>query len=398
MAKGKLTRLGRYKIQSEIGRGAMGVVYKAVDPALDRIVALKTIQLAQDASGRGDYEARFFQEAKAAGKLSHPAIITIYDFGEEGDLAYMAMELLEGTELRAAMTDSAMPVRDAVDIAAQVADGLGFAHERGVVHRDIKPSNVMLMPRGRVKILDFGIARMRVSDLKTQTGTKLGTPKYMSPEQVMGRPIDHRTDIFSLGIVLYEMLTRSSLFLGTDTTQVLYNVAHMQQIAPSRVNSEVPTMLDLVVARALEKDPEARYQDAYEFAADLRACLSELGTYRGEESPAIEKTQKIDAPGPDAVEEITDTIRLAVRTDPAARLMPAAGTIRSDTRLPLSLRFDCKGALARLSAPGARDRRRLTRPPRPAGFVRALLRDAAQRRLVVVAFLAACVGAVLAFA
>jgi len=172
----------------------------------------------------------------------------------------------------------------------------------------------------------------------------------------------------------------------------------MQQIAPSRVNSEVPTMLDLVVARALEKDPEARYQDAYEFAADLRACLSELGTYRGAESAAIEKTQKIDAPGPDAVEEITDTIRLAVRTDPAARLMPAAGTIRSDTRLPLSLRFDCKGALARLSAPGARDRRRLTRPPRPAGFVRALLRDAAQRRLVVVAFLAACVGAVLAFA
>ena len=398
MAKGKLARLGRYKIQSEIGRGAMGVVYRAVDPVLDRTVALKTIQLTQDASGRGDYEARFFQEAKAAGKLSHPAIITIYDFGEEGDLAYMAMELLEGTELRQAMNDGALSVRDAVDIAAQVADGLGYAHERGVVHRDIKPSNVMLMARGRVKILDFGIARMRVSDLKTQTGTRLGTPKYMSPEQVMGRPVDHRTDIFSLGIVLYEMLTRSSLFLGTDTTQVLYNVAHMQQMAPSRVNSEVPTMLDLVVARALDKDPEARYQDAYEFAADLRACLSELGTYRAAEEGEFEETQKLDAPGPDDVEEITDTIRMAVRTDPAARLVPAAGTIRSDTRLPLAQRFDCAAALERLAAPGSRDRRRLTRAPRPAGFLRRLLRDAAQRRLVVVAFLAACAGAVLALA
>jgi serine/threonine-protein kinase len=398
MTKAKLKRLGRYKILGELGRGAMGIVYKAVDPALDRTVALKTIQLAQDASGRTEYEARFFQEAKAAGRLSHPAIITIYDFGEEADLAYMAMELLEGTELRAAMTDSEISVRQGVDIAAQVAEGLGYAHERGVVHRDIKPSNVMLMPRGRVKILDFGIARIRLSDLKTQTGTRLGTPKYMSPEQVAGRPVDHRTDIFSLGIVLYEMLTRSSLFLGTDTTQVLYNVANMKQMAPSRVNSEVPTMLDLVVARALEKDPGARYQDAYEFAADLRACLNELGTYREAQDTAIEETVKLDAPNGDAVEEITDTIRMAVRTDSAARAMPAAGTIRSDTRLPLALRFECSAALARLAAPNGKDRRRLTRPPRPAGILRRLLRDAAQRKLLAFVLLGFCLGGVLALA
>jgi serine/threonine-protein kinase len=398
MAKAKLTRLGRYKIVGEIGRGAMGVVYQALDPALDRTVALKTIQLAQDASGRGEYEARFFQEAKAAGKLSHPAIITIYDFGEEADLAYMAMELLEGTELRAAMTDGAISVRQAVDIASQVADGLGYAHERGVVHRDIKPSNVMLVPRGRVKILDFGIARIRVSDLKTQTGTRLGTPKYMSPEQVAGRPVDHRTDVFSLGIVLYEMLTRSALFYGSDTTQVLYNVANMRQMAPSRVNPEVPTMLDLVVARALDKDPEARYQDAYEFAADLRACLSELGSYREADDAEIERTVKLDPPDAEAVEEITDTIRLAVRTDPAARAMPAAGAIRSDTRLPLALRFDCAAALERLSAPGGRDRRLLGRAPRPAGFLRRLRRDRAQRRLVVAVLLSICLGAALALA
>jgi serine/threonine-protein kinase len=158
MAKKPLKKVGRYKILGELGRGAMGVVYKAEDPNLDRVVALKTILLSDDAEGRQDYHKRFFLEAKAAGKLTHPHIVTTYDFGEEGDLAFLAMELLEGEDLRTRIKGGPLEIADAVDIAQQVADGLGFAHERGVVHRDIKPGNIMLLPRGQAKIMDFGIA------------------------------------------------------------------------------------------------------------------------------------------------------------------------------------------------------------------------------------------------
>jgi serine/threonine protein kinase len=398
MAKGKITQLGRYKILGEVGRGAMGIVYKARDPVLDRTVALKTIVLTEDASGRTEYEARFFQEAKAAGRLNHPAIISIYDFGEEGDLAYMAMELIEGTELRDRMLKGAIPLREAIDIAEQVADGLAFAHERGVVHRDIKPGNIMLMPRGRVKIMDFGIARVRISDLKTQTGTRLGTPKYMSPEQVLGRAADHRSDIFSVGIVLYEMLTRSSLFLGTDTTQVMYNVANVLQIPPSRLNSEVPATLDLVVKRALEKDPDARYQDTYEFASDLRNCLAELG---GREAPA---------------RAAADTLPLAKRAAKAGRARDSEKTMKLDpeqaadktillapsasapeSRLALSARFDSSFALRRLAAPTKRDLALFARVPRPIGILRRLMHDRDLRRLISAIIAAMLVGSALAF-
>jgi serine/threonine protein kinase len=207
-----IKQLGRYRIVSELGRGAMGVVYKAHDPVLDRTVALKTIMLGDDVQEREEFQSRFFQEAKAAGRLNHPALITIYDFGEEGSLAYMAMELLDGTELSKRMAQGALPVHEAISIAEQVAEGLAFAHDNGVIHRDIKPGNITLLPHGRVKIMDFGIARLKTSDLKTQLGVRLGTPKYMSPEQSSGATIDHRTDIFSLGIVLYEMLTGARLF------------------------------------------------------------------------------------------------------------------------------------------------------------------------------------------
>jgi hypothetical protein len=399
MAKGKLTRLGRYKILGEVGRGAMGVVYKAHDPVLDRTVALKTIVMTQDASGRTEYEARFFQEAKAAGRLNHPAIISIYDFGEEGDLAYMAMEMIEGTELRDRMLQGAIPVREAIDIAEQVADGLGFAHERGVVHRDIKPGNIMLMPRGRVKIMDFGIARVRISDLKTQTGTRIGTPKYMSPEQVLGQPVDHRSDIFSVGIVLYEMLTRSSLFLGTDTEQVMYNVANIQQISPSRLNSEVPATLDLVVKRALEKDPGVRYQDTYEFASDLRNCLAELGGREAPASAVVVDTLPLDAPAaaagrggeaektmkPDAEKAVDKTILLA----------PSASA--PESRLALSSRFNSVFALQRLAAPTKRDLVLFARVPRPIGIWRRLRHDRDLRRLIATIVTAALVGGAIAF-
>src|SRR3970040_2100293 len=275
MAKKKDNRIGRYRILDELGRGAMGVVYRAEDPSLDRVVALKTISLG-DADERKSYEKRFMLEAKAAGKLTHPNIVTIFDYGEEEDIAYMAMELLGGQDLRSRIREGEIPALEAVEIALQVADGLGFAHEFGVVHRDVKPGNIMLLERGAVKIMDFGIARMRFAEHQTSTGMVLGTPRYMSPEQIGGQPVDQRSDIFSLGTVLYEMLTQTTLFAGQDVNQIAHNVANTEPAPPSRAHPGLPQMLDFIVARALKKDPSVRYKDAYEMAADLRDGRAEM--------------------------------------------------------------------------------------------------------------------------
>jgi serine/threonine-protein kinase len=373
-------RIGRYKILGELGRGAMGVVYKAEDPALDRVVALKTISLAE-AEGRKDYEKRFMLEAKAAGKLTHPNIVTIFDFGEEEDLAYMAMELLEGTELRARMRAGAIPAAEAVDIALQVAEGLAFAHEHGIVHRDIKPGNIMLLERGPVKIMDFGIARMRHADHKTSAGMVLGTPRYMSPEQISGQPVDQRSDIFSLGVVLHEMLTGGSLFAGRDVDQIAHNVTYVEHAPPSRANPDVPQMLDFVVARALKKDPAVRYQDAYEMCADLRDALAEI---KG----------RAPARGADETER-TQTLKLEAGAKEAP-LAPAASQIVADTRLPLSRQFDSSSALERLEKPSRSDRKRLVHAPRPVGLLKRVWRDALPRRLFVAAVMAGCLGALAA--
>ena len=383
MAKKKLGQIGRYKLLGELGRGAMGIVYRAEDPALDRVVALKTILLTDDEESRKDYHKRFFLEAKAAGKLTHPHIVTTFDFGEEGDLAYMAMELLEGKDLRRRLKDGALPTLEAVEIAAQVADGLGFAHERGVVHRDIKPGNIMLLKRNQAKIMDFGIARQRSADFKTSTGVVMGTPRFMSPEQIAGSPVDHRSDIFSLGTVLYEMLTLSPLFAGEDTPQIAHNLATLEHQPPSRANGEVTSMLDFVVAKALKKDPELRYQDSYEFASDLRTCLVEL---RGRQAAPIaerngkEKTSR------------TKTVKIDPTADKAP-LAPAAVAIVSDTRLPLSPQFDCSHAVQRLERPTRRDYRLLARAPHPVGAVRRFASDAGPRLFLVTLAVAAGVAA-----
>ena len=378
MAKKKLSRIGRYKILGELGRGAMGVVYRAEDPNLDRAVALKTILLSDDAQGRKDYHKRFFLEAKAAGKLTHPHIVTTYDFGEEDDFAYLAMELLEGDDLRTRMKEGPLAIADSVDIAQQVADGLGFAHERGVVHRDIKPGNIMLLARGQAKIMDFGIARQRSDDFKTSTGIVMGTPRFMSPEQVAGEPVDQRSDIFSLGVVLYEMLTGTALFAGEDTPQIAHNVANVEHVPPSRLNPQVPSMLDFAVARALKKDPAVRYQDAYEFAVDLRTCLAEL---RSRETSA-KKEQNASG---------TRTLRLDSTTE-RAPLAPAARSIAADTGLPLSRQFDSFAAVQRLAAQSRRDRKRLAAQPRPVKFLRRVSLDAGPRLLFLTSLVAAAAG------
>ena len=383
MAKKKDNRIGRYRILDELGRGAMGVVYRAEDPSLDRIVALKTISLRDADEDRKAYEKRFLLEAKAAGKLTHPNIVTIFDYGEEEDTAYMAMELLEGEDLRARIRQGDIPPMEAVEIALQVADGLGFAHEFGVVHRDVKPGNIMLLERGAVKIMDFGIARMRHADSsKTSTGMVLGTPRYMSPEQISGQPVDQRSDIFSLGTVLYEMLTQTSLFAGQDVNQIAHNVTSAEPMPPSHVHPGLPQMLDFIVARALKKDPSVRYQDAYEMAADLRDVLAEM---RGR-TPARGR-------GDDA--EKTQTLKIAPGADKLP-VAPAANAIARETRLPLSRVFDSDAALGRVEARAKRER--FTLPPRRVGMFRRLLQDRLPRRLFVVALLAAGVGGLIAFA
>ena len=267
-------KLGRYVIQSELGRGAMGVVYKAADTILERTVAVKTVHMALEREGSDKYEARFYQEARAAGSLNHPNIVTVYDVGKDGDVAFMAMEFIEGVELRSLIGEGrVMPVAQAVSIAAQVAEGLAYAHQHGVVHRDIKPANIMVVADGPVKIMDFGIARMRAStDELTQTGMMLGSPKYMSPEQVIGKRADHRSDIFSLGVILYELLTGSPPFNGENVTALMYQIVNFVPPKPSVVNLAVPELLDFIVAKMLAKPLEERYQSAQELAQDLRAC------------------------------------------------------------------------------------------------------------------------------
>lgn len=272
-----ISQLGRYNIIGELGQGAMGTVYKAVDPLIDRIVAIKTINLSMALDEKDEYESRFYQEAKAAGRLSHPNIVTIYDVGKSGEIAYIAMEFLQGHELRDILNDGKrMPVEQVINIVAQVAQGLAYAHEHGIVHRDVKPSNIMIVRDGHVKITDFGIARMASAAVRTQTGMVLGSPKYMSPEQVVGKLTDQRSDIFSLGVVLYEMLTGQAPFAGENINAIMYQTLNSIPPPPSSLSPNVPEMLNFIVAKALAKKLEHRYQDAKEFAGDLHACRDRL--------------------------------------------------------------------------------------------------------------------------
>ncbi|WP_439535004.1 serine/threonine-protein kinase [Methyloversatilis sp.] len=264
--------IGRYDVLAEIGRGAMGVVYRAFDPLLDRTVAIKTINMALDPDDIDFYERRFMIEARAAGGLNHSNIVTIHDIGRCGELAYMAMEYLDGRELKDLINRGELGFARALELTAQIADGLAYAHERGVIHRDVKPGNIMVMADGRVKITDFGIARLHGTDARTQTGLLLGSPRYLSPEQVLGRAADARVDLFALGVILYEMMTGRSPFSGSDVQSVMYQVIHHTPAPPGLLNPALPALVDLIVARALAKSPDARYQNAAEMAADLRAC------------------------------------------------------------------------------------------------------------------------------
>jgi serine/threonine protein kinase len=269
-----ISHLGRYEIIEELGRGEMGIVYKAHDPLIERFLAIKSIDLQRlDKNQREEYEARFYQEAKAAGRLNHPNIVTIHDLGQSGDIAYIAMELMEGPELQSIIEgNQRLSIDEVLDIAFQVAIGLAYANQHGIVHRDIKPSNIMVLRGKHVKIADFGIARMDSSLWHTETGKIIGTPLYMSPEQVKSNSIDCRSDIFSLGIVLYQLLTWRHPFGGENNNSVMYQIVNEEPQKPSSLNPEISDTLDLIVFKCLAKKPEARYQNANELADDLHLC------------------------------------------------------------------------------------------------------------------------------
>jgi diguanylate cyclase (GGDEF)-like protein len=273
-----ISHLGRYEILEELGRGAMGIVYKAYDPLIERFVAIKTINLqVLSETERAEYEARFYQEAKAAGRLSHPNIVTIYDLGESGDVAYIAMELMEGRELQEIIHGKRrLLITDALNIAIQVAAGLSYAHQQGVVHGDIKPSNIMILGDDLVKIADFGIARMASSVECKQEDAIFGTPPYMSPEQIQGKSIDARSDIYSLGVVLYYLLTDRLPFSEDDISLLKKQIVNVVPEKPGALNPGIPEALNTVVYKCLAKAPDARYKNAHDLANDLRSCLSAL--------------------------------------------------------------------------------------------------------------------------
>ena len=266
-------RAGRYEILGELGRGAMGVVYKATDPVIGRPVAVKTIRLSEEGTGlsRPELLARFQTEARAAGLLTHPNIVVVYDAGEENGLYYITMELVEGKSLQA-LLDSGhhFPTSRVLRIMEQTCSALQFAHERSIVHRDIKPANLMLTADDTVKVTDFGTAKILQFGTVQQTTHVMGTPSYMSPEQVKGRPVDGRSDIFSLGVMLYEMLTGEKPFPGQSITTVIYKIVNEDPVPPRQLNPSIHPGLNSIAMRALAKEPEVRYQTCREMIEDLR--------------------------------------------------------------------------------------------------------------------------------
>jgi CHASE2 domain-containing sensor protein/tRNA A-37 threonylcarbamoyl transferase component Bud32 len=266
--------LGRYEIIRELGSGAMGTVYLGKDPKINREVAIKTIRYENINESRvDDVKERFFREAEAAGKLAHPNIVTIYDVGEDYDVAYMAMELLDGTDLEPFCNrENLLPLSKILKVIFSVAQALDYAHQNGVVHRDIKPENIMILGNGEVKVTDFGIARVLTSS-KTQTGIILGTPSYMSPEQIAGQKVDGRSDLFSLGVVLYELLSGEKPFKGDSLATLMYSITTSQPPPLNEVLSNAPEKCALVIEKALAKDKEKRYQSGLEMAKELAACM-----------------------------------------------------------------------------------------------------------------------------
>jgi len=274
--------LGRYEILEELGRGAMGIVYKGRDPKLGRLTAIKTVRFSDDFDEDQVEKMKelFYREAEVVAKLSHPNIVTIYDVGEDLDLSYLAMEYLEGQDLEkyTAKVDF-LPIRQCIDIVSQVCDALDYAHNQGIVHRDIKPGNIMVLENRQVKVTDFGIARATASS-KTRTGEIKGTPPFMSPEQFASSKVDGRSDIFSLGVVLYWLLTGQLPFRGSSLTSLMYQITRVRHEPPTKHNPRIFKAAETIVDRALEKKLEKRYQTAKQMGDHLRLLGQKIDAAR----------------------------------------------------------------------------------------------------------------------
>jgi serine/threonine protein kinase len=277
--------IGRYEVEGKLGEGAMGVVYRARDRALGRVVALK--MLSTELGLEEELNQRFQREAEAIGRLSHPNIVTVYDVGDSEGHLYMAMELLEGEDLRLLIErDAEIALADRVRILRQICDGLAYAHSRGVVHRDIKPANILVTGTGRVKLLDFGLARIAERSTITRQGVILGTPDYMSPEQAQGRVLDGRSDIFSAGAVFYEFLTGEKPFQGKTLHAVLYQIISEEPEPLLTVVPETPVRLAAVVHQMLRKDPDHRYASMEDVSRELEALHGALRRGRVKAAPS----------------------------------------------------------------------------------------------------------------
>ena len=295
-----MDRIGRYKIVRELGRGAMGVVYHAIDPNIGRPVAIKTIQLS-NVRNPGEQERlreRLFREARSAGMLSHPSIVTIYDVEQQDDLAFIAMEYVDGPTL-----DQILSAPRPIDpermfrILAQTATALDYAHQKGIVHRDIKPANIMIATDGTAKITDFGIAKITTSEQLTMTGSIVGTPHYMSPEQVQGQAVDGRSDQFSLAVIAYEMLTGEKPYTGEHLTTVVYKIVAEEPVPPHRLNSSLAGPIEEVLYKGLAKKPADRFATCHEFVRTLeKACASSRAWRTLARGGALNEPTLVDVP------------------------------------------------------------------------------------------------------
>jgi serine/threonine-protein kinase len=270
--------LGRYEIMKQLGKGAMGVVYLGQDPRINRTTAIKTFRFTDDFEPEEAERLKetFFREAESAGTLSHPHIVTIYDAGEEQELAYIAMEYLEGEDLQKyTKPNRLLPMRKVLEVVADVADALAYAHDKGIVHRDIKPANIMMLKNGVVKVTDFGIARV-VATSQTQTGVVKGTPHYMSPEQISGEKVDGRSDLFSVGVMLYQLLTGKLPFTGSNPAALMHQIMNVPAPNPKTINPKLSNAHVNIINKAMEKDREKRYQTGAQLATHLRTLLKKI--------------------------------------------------------------------------------------------------------------------------
>ena len=293
-------RLGRYEIIEQLGQGSMGTVYKARDPILDRDVAIKRILVqAGEGSAAAEFRDRFFREARAAGRLSHPGIVTVFDVAEHEGTPFLVMEYVAGrTLLSILQSGERMRLDYACDVGIQLAEALGYAHRNGVIHRDIKPANILVTSDGRIKIADFGVAKLIESQL-TAKGVLLGTPAFMAPEQFIGLPVDFRSDLFSAGVVIYYMTTCEKPFAGDTVIGVQYKVIYTDPVPPRKLNPLIPPGLDGIIMKSIQKDPLQRYPSGEELARDLRLCLADTRTATTDSSPTSERTVLV-RPGSDA--------------------------------------------------------------------------------------------------